>query len=92
MSLTVIAAGMQTLIQDAGRPGFGSSGVGRSGASASRASSQRARTSSNPPPCRPVCSVSSTTILTGRSSTVYWTKPSASGVSGKISRKMVRLS
>lgn len=32
MSLTVVAAGLQTLIQDAGRPGFGASGVGRSGA------------------------------------------------------------
>ena len=32
MSLTVVAAGTQTLMQDAGRPGFGSSGVGRSGA------------------------------------------------------------
>lgn len=32
MSLTVVAPGMLTLIQDAGRPGFGSSGVGRSGA------------------------------------------------------------
>ena len=32
MSLTVVATGMQTLIQDAGRPGFGASGVGRSGA------------------------------------------------------------
>jgi len=32
MSLTVVAPGIQTLIQDAGRPGFGSSGVGRSGA------------------------------------------------------------
>ncbi len=32
MSLTVVATGMQTLIQDAGRPGFGSSGVGRAGA------------------------------------------------------------
>ena len=32
MSLTVISLGMLTLIQDAGRPGFGSSGVGRSGA------------------------------------------------------------
>ncbi len=32
MSLTVVSPGMLTLIQDAGRPGFGSSGVGRSGA------------------------------------------------------------
>ena len=32
MSLTVVAPGMLTLLQDAGRPGYGSSGVGRSGA------------------------------------------------------------
>ena len=32
MSLTVVSPGMLALIQDAGRPGFGSSGVGRSGA------------------------------------------------------------
>ena len=32
MSLSVVSPGMLTLIQDAGRPGFGSSGVGRSGA------------------------------------------------------------
>lgn len=32
MSLTVVSPGMLTLIEDAGRPGFGSSGVGRSGA------------------------------------------------------------
>lgn len=32
MSLTVVSPGMLTLIQDTGRPGFGSSGVGRSGA------------------------------------------------------------
>jgi biotin-dependent carboxylase-like uncharacterized protein len=32
VSFAVVATGMQTLIQDAGRPGFGSSGVGRSGA------------------------------------------------------------
>ena len=32
MSLTVVAPAMLTLLQDAGRPGFGSSGVGRSGA------------------------------------------------------------
>jgi len=32
MSLTVVSPGMLTLIQDAGRPGYGSSGVGRSGA------------------------------------------------------------
>ncbi|MFL6090997.1 MAG: biotin-dependent carboxyltransferase family protein [Aeromicrobium sp.] len=32
MSLTVIAPGLQTLVQDTGRPGRGSSGVGRSGA------------------------------------------------------------
>lgn len=32
MSLTVVSPGMLTLIQDAGRPGFGSSSVGRSGA------------------------------------------------------------
>jgi biotin-dependent carboxylase-like uncharacterized protein len=32
VSFAVVAAGMQTLVQDAGRPGFGSSGVGRSGA------------------------------------------------------------
>jgi biotin-dependent carboxylase-like uncharacterized protein len=32
VSFTVVATGMQTLVQDAGRPGFGSSGVGRSGA------------------------------------------------------------
>lgn len=32
MSLNVVAPGMLTLIQDAGRPGFGSSGVGRAGA------------------------------------------------------------
>ena len=32
MSLTVVASGMLTLLQDAGRSGFGSSGVGRSGA------------------------------------------------------------
>jgi biotin-dependent carboxylase-like uncharacterized protein len=32
VSLTVVAPGMLTLIQDAGRPGYGSSGVGRSGA------------------------------------------------------------
>ena len=32
MSLTVISPGMLTLVEDAGRPGFGSSGVSRSGA------------------------------------------------------------
>lgn len=32
MSLTVVSPGTLTLIEDAGRPGFGSSGVGRSGA------------------------------------------------------------
>ena len=32
MSLNVVGPGMLTLIQDAGRPGFGSSGVGRAGA------------------------------------------------------------
>jgi biotin-dependent carboxylase-like uncharacterized protein len=32
VSLTVVSPGMLTLIQDAGRAGFGSSGVGRSGA------------------------------------------------------------
>jgi biotin-dependent carboxylase-like uncharacterized protein len=32
MSLNVVAPGMLTLIQDEGRPGFGSSGVGRAGA------------------------------------------------------------
>lgn len=31
MSLHVVAAGLQTLVQDAGRPGFASSGVGRAG-------------------------------------------------------------
>jgi len=32
VSLTVVSPGMLALIEDAGRPGFGSSGVGRSGA------------------------------------------------------------
>jgi biotin-dependent carboxylase-like uncharacterized protein len=32
MSLVVVAPGMQTLVQDAGRPGFGSSGVSAAGA------------------------------------------------------------
>lgn len=32
MSLTVVSAGLQTLVQDAGRPGFATSGVGTAGA------------------------------------------------------------